>query len=61
MGLDILYASRVDFESRREPDTENYRDDMVFLFANDIIFNQSDGISNGEYSYELGGSFRAGS
>jgi hypothetical protein len=61
MGLDILYASRVDFESRREPDTENYRDDIVFLFANDIIFNQSDGISNGEYLYEPGGSFRAGS
>jgi hypothetical protein len=57
MGLDISYYSKIDFASTLERD-----DAEVYLYRNDMVFGQSDGIKNGAYdSYGEYGSFRAGS
>ena len=57
MGLDISYYSKIDFASSLERD-----DAEVYLYNNDMVFGQSDGIKNGAYdSYGEYGSFRAGS
>ena len=62
MGLDISYASKINFEKRREPDFEEMHQNSVFLYPNDSLLDQSEGIKNGEYISEgIQGSFRAGS
>lgn len=62
MGLDISYASRINFEKRREPDFEEMDQNGVFLYPNDSFLDQSEGIQGGEYIIEgIQGSFRAGS
>ena len=62
MGLDISYASKINFEKRREPDFEEMHQNSVFLYPNDSLLDQSEGIKNGEYISEgIKGSFRAGS
>lgn len=62
MGLDISYASRINFEKRREPDFEEMHQNSVFLYPNDSLLDQSEGIKAGEYICEgVQGSFRAGS
>ena len=62
MGLDISYASKINFEKRREPDFEEMHQNSVFLYSNDSLLDQSEGIKNGEYISEgIQGSFRAGS
>jgi len=57
MGLDISYVSKINFESR------NYvSDEGVYLYSNDSLLNQSEGIQSGEYVFEgVQGYFRAGS
>ena len=60
MGLDISYCSKIDFESR---DIDRDESDC-YLYNNDMVFGQSDGIKNGSYntaSDSKHGSFRAGS
>ena len=60
MGLDISYASKVDFENRRDPDDES--EDILYLYQNDSLLDQSEGIKSGEYTCEgIQDSFRAGS
>lgn len=62
MGLDISYVSRINFERRREPDFEEIDQNSVFLYPNDSLLDQSEGIKGGEYVCEgIHGSFRAGS
>lgn len=62
MGLDISYASKINFERRREPDFEEIDQNGVFLYPNDSLLDQSEGIKGGEYVFEgIQGSFRAGS
>ena len=62
MGLDISYASKINFEKRREPDFEEMDQNGVFLYPNDSFLDQSEGIKGGEYISEgIQGSFRAGS
>ena len=57
MGLDISYYSKIDFASTLERD-----DAEVYLYNNDMVFGQSDGIKNGAYDSDGEyGSFRAGS
>ena len=60
MGLDISYASKVDFENRRDPDDES--EDILYLYPNDSLLDQSEGIQSGEYTCEgIQDYFRAGS
>jgi hypothetical protein len=60
MGLDISYASKVDFENRRDPDDES--EDILYLYPNDSLLDQSEGIQSGEYICEgIQDYFRAGS
>ena len=62
MGLDISYVSKINFERRREPDFEEMDQNGVFLYPNDSLLDQSEGIKGGEYVCEgIQGSFRAGS
>ena len=62
MGLDISYASKINFEKRRDPDFEEMDQNSVFLYTNDSFLDQSEGIQSGEYISEgVQGSFRAGS
>ena len=59
MGLDITYVSRLNFESRSHVSNE---DNNIYLYPNDSLLNQSEGIQNGKYICEgEQGSFRAGS
>ena len=58
MGLDISYHSNIDLKN---PCVDRDSAD-VYLYPNDMIFGQSDGIKGGEYSCDgESGSFRAGS
>jgi hypothetical protein len=60
MGLDISYANKINFESRGYVSDD--ADNKVYLYPNDSILNQSEGILSGEYeSFGMHGSFRAGS
>ena len=60
MGLDISYASRINFESRGYVSDEG--DNVVYLYPNDNLLDQSEGIKGGEYVCEgIQDSFRAGS
>jgi len=62
MGLDISYASKINFERRRDPDFEEMDQNSVFLYPNDSLLDQSEKIKGGEYISEgVQGSFRAGS
>ena len=69
MGLDILAISRINFESIKEEaelDTESRDEEsgqnFIFLMNNDILFEQSDGIEQGNYRYDGAfDSFGAGS
>jgi hypothetical protein len=62
MGLDISYASKINFERRRNPDFEEMDQNGVFLYPNDSLLDQSEGIQSGEYTCEgVQDSFRAGS
>ena len=59
MGLDISYASKINFESRSYVSGEG---DNVYLYPNDSLLDQSEGIQSGEYVCEgVQDSFRAGS
>jgi hypothetical protein len=59
MGLDISYYSRIDFYSRKSSDDSN---GDVYLYPNDSLLDQSEGIKSGEYICEgIQDSFRAGS
>jgi hypothetical protein len=59
MGLDISYASKINFESRNYVSDE---DNNVYLYPNDSLLDQSEGIQSGEYTCEgIQDSFRAGS
>ena len=58
MGLDISYASKINFESR----SISGEGDNLYLYPNDSLLDQSEGIQSGEYTCEgIQGSFRAGS
>ena len=58
MGLDISYASKINFESR----SISGEVDNLYLYPNDSLLDQSEGIQSGEYTCEgIQGSFRAGS
>lgn len=58
MGLDISYHSNIDLKN---PCSDRDSAD-VYLYPNDMIFGQSDGIKGGEYLCEgIHDSFRAGS
>jgi len=60
MGLDISYASKIKFESRKETE-DDYNDSNVFLYPNDSLLDQSEGIPGGTYICEgMHDSFRAG-
>ena len=69
MGLDILAISRINFDSINEEaelDTESRDEEtdqnFIFLMNNDILFEQSDGIKQGNYRYDGAcDSFGAGS
>ena len=50
MGLDISYVSKINFERRREPDFEEMDQNGVFLYPNDSLLDQSEGIKGGEYT-----------
>ena len=58
MGLDISYASKIKFESR----SISGEGDNLYLYPNDSLLDQSEGIQSGEYACEgVQDSFRAGS
>ena len=58
MGLDISYASKINFESR----SISGEGDNLYLYPNDSLLDQSEGIQSGEYACEgVQDSFRAGS
>ena len=65
MGLDISYASKINFESRSYISDDIDMDDIpngVYLYPNDSLLDQSEGIQSGQYTCEgIQGSFRAGS
>jgi hypothetical protein len=61
MGLDITYASRINFGSRGINESED-DENVLYLYQNDGILEQSEGIPNGEYTCEgIQDYFRAGS
>ena len=65
MGLDISYASKINFESRSYISDDIDMDGIpngVYLYPNDSLLDQSEGIQSGEYICEgVQDSFRAGS
>jgi hypothetical protein len=65
MGLDISYASKINFESRSYISDDIDMDGIpngVYLYPNDSLLDQSEGIQSGEYACEgVQDSFRAGS
>ena len=65
MGLDISYASKINFESRSYISDDidmNVIPNGVYLYPNDSLLDQSEGIQSGEYACEgVQDSFRAGS
>ena len=65
MGLDISYASKINFESRSYISDDidmNGIPNGVYLYPNDSLLDQSEGIQSGQYICEgIQGSFRAGS
>ena len=61
MGLDITYASRINFESIKESDGDD-DENVLYLYPNDSLLEQSEGIPSGEYICEgIQDYFRAGS
>jgi hypothetical protein len=65
MGLDISYVSKINFtkfESNENRSCSFLDVDNVYLYPNDSLLDQSEGIQSGEYTCEgIRGSFRAGS
>jgi len=64
MGLDISYYSRINFEKNvwKADLSKEYFEGEVYLYPNDSLLDQSEGIPGGEYICEgIQDSFRAGS
>lgn len=61
MGLDIRYASKINFESRKDPVEAEEETTCVFLYPNNCFIDQSEGIQAGYYTTEgVQGYFHAG-
>ncbi len=62
MGLDIFAISKIDFSRQIDENSYDPEESSIFLFRNDLLLGQSDGIEQGNYLHSGETlNFRAGS